>query len=309
MILITAKAHPYLVETFEQRGLKVLYEPTITYEQLLAIIPTITGLIVTTRLRIDEPILNNATVLKWIGRLGSGMELINVAYAQAKNIVCISSPEGNCNSVAEHALGMLLTLQHKLGKSAQQIKEGKWVRDENRGAELSGKTIGLIGYGHTGAAFAKLLSIFGGTLLAYDKYKNDFGGKLIREAEMEQIAKYADVISFHVPLSDETKYLANETFFNSLVNKPFLINTSRGNVVHTAALIQALKQHKISGAALDVLENEKLETYTKTEKAQLNFLLKDERVLITPHIAGYSNEAYLKMSQVIVNKLVKLNMI
>lgn len=309
MILITAKAHPYLVETFEQRGLKVLYEPTITYEQLLAIIPTITGLIVTTRLRIDEPMLNNATVLKWIGRLGSGMELINVAYAQAKNIVCISSPEGNCNSVAEHALGMLLTLQHKLGKSAQQIKEGKWVRDENRGAELSGKTIGLIGYGHTGAAFAKLLSIFGGTLLAYDKYKNDFGGKLIREAEMEQIAKYADVISFHVPLSDETKYLANETFFNSLVNKPFLINTSRGNVVHTAALIQALKQHKISGAALDVLENEKLETYTKTEKAQLNFLLKDERVLITPHIAGYSNEAYLKMSQVIVNKLVKLNMI
>ncbi len=309
MILITAKAHPYLVETFEQRGLKVLYEPTITYEQLLAIIPTITGLIVTTRLRIDEPILNNATVLKWIGRLGSGMELINVAYAQAKNIVCISSPEGNCNSVAEHALGMLLTLQHKLGKSAQQIKEGKWVRDENRGAELSGKTIGLIGYGHTGAAFAKLLSIFGGTLLAYDKYKNDFGGKLIREAEMEQIAKYADVISFHVPLSDETKYLANETFFNSLVNKPFLINTSRGNVVHTAALIQALKQNKISGAALDVLENEKLETYTKTEKAQLNFLLKDERVLITPHIAGYSNEAYLKMSQVIVNKLVKLIMI
>ncbi len=309
MILITAKVHPYLIETLQKKGFQVAYEPSISYAELFEKITTITGLIVTTRLKIDKIILDNATILKWIGRLGSGMELIDTEYAASKNIICISSPEGNCNAVAEHALGMLLMMKNNIAKSAAQVKDGKWLRDENRGIEINGKTIGIIGYGNTGAAFATLLSAFGGTLMAYDKYKKDFGGKHIREAEIEQICKYADVISFHVPLSEDTKHMANEAFFNSLVNKPFIINTSRGNVIETNALINALKANEISGAALDVLENEKLQNYSTAEKEQLDFLLADERVLITPHIAGYSNEAFYKMSEVIIKKLEALKMI
>ncbi len=309
MILITAKVHPYLIETLQKKGFQVVYEPSISYEELYKKITTVTGLIVTTRLKIDKILLDNAPILKWIGRLGSGMELIDTEYAASKNIVCISSPEGNCNAVAEHALGMLLMMKNNIAKSAAQVKEGKWLRDENRGVEINGKTIGIIGYGNTGAAFATLLSAFGGTLMAYDKYKKDFGGKHIREAEIEQISKYADVISFHVPLSEDTKHMADDAFFNGLLNKPFIINTARGNVIETNALINALKANKISGVALDVLENEKLQNYTTVEKEQLDFLLADERVLITPHIAGYSNEAFLKMSEVIIKKLEALKMI
>lgn len=307
MILITAKVHPYLIETFKAKGYKVVYEPEISYSELLASVPTATGLVVTTRLKIDKAVIDAAPALQWIGRLGSGMELIDTAYAATKNITCISSPEGNRNAVGEHALGMLLSLSNKIIKSSSEIKMGKWVRDENRGIEISGKTIGIIGYGNTGEAFAKVLSGFDVTMLGYDTNKNGFGGIFIREADLEQICRYADVISFHVPLSDVTKHMANDAFFDKLKNNPFIINTSRGNVIETAALINALQNGKIKGAALDVLENEKLETLSAIEKEQMDFLLNQDNVLITPHIAGYSNEAFLKMSEVLIGKLAQLN--
>lgn len=284
----------------------MLYVPEISYAELLSIVKDVTGLVVTTRLKIDKTVIDAAPALQWIGRLGSGMELIDTAYAATKNVACLSSPEGNRNAVGEHALGMLLNLANKIAKSSGEIKDGKWIRDENRGIEISGKTIGIIGYGNTGEAFAKVLSGFDVTMLGYDINKNGFGGKFIREADLEQICRYADVISFHVPLSDETKHMANEAFFDKLKNKPFIINTSRGNVVETSALINALKNGQIKGAALDVLENEKLETLKENEKQQLDFLLNQHNVLITPHIAGYSNEAFLKMSEVLVDKLLQL---
>ena len=302
-VLITAYAHPALKEQLTAKGFVVDVNEKMNYQDLKVIVGEYEGLIITTKLKIDEAIIDAAQQLKWIGRLGSGMEIVDVEYAKKRGIQCVSSPEGNRDAVGEHALGMLLSLMHHIDRSYREVIDGKWIRDGNRGSELGGKTIGIIGYGNTGSAFAKLLGAFGVVVLAYDKYKIGFASGHVREASLEQIQLHADVISIHLPLNDETHHFADSTFFSKLRRTPFFLNTSRGAVVDTGALITALDANQISGAGLDVLENEDLATYNPVEKEMLENILKRNNTIVTPHIAGYSHEALLKMATTVVEKL------
>lgn len=235
--------------------------------------------------------------------MGSGMELIDVDFARSRNIRCESSPEGNRNAVAEHALGMLLNVYRNINKSDREISEGKWLREPNRGTELSHKTVGIVGFGNTGSAFAKILSGFDVTILAYDKYKSGFASGNIKEASLEQVCKYAEVISFHLPLTEETEHLCEKSLFNKMESKPVIINTSRGGVLQLNHLLHALESGIISGACLDVLEVEPPSEMNREEKAALAILKSHPKVTITPHIAGYTHEAFLEMSKVLLRKL------
>lgn len=302
-VIITAYAHHCLLEDLIQRGFEVDVLENILYDELINQIHLYQGMVVTTRIKVDKKLLDAAVQLKWIGRLGSGMEIIDVDYAAQKNIVCLSSPEGNKDTVAEQCLGVLLSMMHNVFRAGMQVRKGEWLRESNRGIELGGKTVGIIGYGNTGSAFAALLAPFGVKVLAHDKYKTGFADQHVQEASLAEIHDKADVITFHLPLNQETMHYANEQFFNALVKPVYLLNASRGQVVDTAALVNALDQKKVISAGLDVIENENIGKYTTEQMKALLALANRDDVWITPHIAGYSKEALGKMAKVLIFKL------
>jgi len=302
-VIITAYAHDHLRQGLEDLGYEVHVAETMVYGSLFKEIVQYEGLVVSTRIHVDKALIDQGTALKWIGRLGSGMEIIDVDYAVQKNITCLSSPEGNRDAVAEQAVGMLISLMRHLHSAREEVKQGLWIRDGNRGTELRGKKVGIIGYGNTGRAFASLLAGFGVEVLAHDKYLSGFEGGHVTEVDLAVIQEQADVISFHLPLTPETRYYADSVFFSRLKRKPYLINTSRGSVVDAAALVQALDAGQLAGAGLDVLENEDLSSYSGPEMEGLKNLASRNNVLITPHIAGYSHEALFKMADCLLEKL------
>jgi D-3-phosphoglycerate dehydrogenase len=306
--LITDDVHPLLIEQLQQMGYEVDFRPNTTFEETLETIAPYDGLIINSKIFCGDELLAKAPKLKWVGRLGSGMEVIDTKACDAKGVKYFNSPEGNRNAVAEHALGLLLNLLNNITKSNNEVKAGKWIREPNRGEELSGKTIGIIAFGNTGQAFAKVLRGFDVKVLVYDKYKKGFGTDFVKESTAEEIFAEVDIVSLHLPLTEETKYMANETFFSSFKKPICLVNTSRGKVLQTTALIDALRSGKVKAAALDVLENEKINQLNSDERKWFDDLIKNDQVILTPHIAGWTHESKRKIAEVVVERVRALDL-
>lgn len=308
-ILCIDSNHDVLHETLRNNGFECDLFWDKSKEELIQLLPHYDGIVIRSKFKITKEIIDLASKLKCIGRVGAGMENIDVEYAQSKGITCVSAPEGNRDAVGEHALGMLLMLLNNLKKADIEVRNGIWKRAENRGVEISGKTIGIIGYGNMGTEFAKRLQGFSCKVLVYDKYKTGFGSEFVTEASMQQLFDESDILSIHTPLTDETAYLINDVFINSFKKNIVLINTARGKSVNTSDLVKHLKTGKVIGACLDVLEYEST-SFEQIDIANLpepmQYLLKANNVILTPHIAGWTHESNYKMSKIIADKMTEV---
>ena len=308
-ILFIDTCHPLLFESLITDGHQCIEGYNLSYEEVSKMMPEVNGIIIRSRIQLDKEILEKAENLLFVARAGAGMESIDVGFAESKNIKCINSPEGNRDAVGEHATGMLLSLMNNLNRADQQVRKGEWIREENRGHELQGKTVGLIGFGNMGSSFASKLQGFDCNILAYDKYKIGFGNTLVREAGMQEILNEADILSIHVPLTDETEYFIDDSLLNSFKKKIYFINTSRGKCVRTDDLVKNIKTGKVLGACLDVIEYEDL-SFEKIsgqsrffENPSWQFLIKSEKVILSPHIAGWTYESNEKIAKTLVRKI------
>ena len=302
-ILIADDIHSSLFEMLGELGINFHYEPAFKRADILEKCGEYEGLMIRSKTFIDEEILVKATRLKFIARAGAGLDLIDLDAAAARNIEVFAANEGNRDAVAEHALGMLLGLFANIAKADREVRQGTWDREGNRGIELMGKTVGLIGFGFNGSATAQRLSGFGCKVLAYDKYLTNYGNAYAEEATLEAILADADVISFHVPLTGETRRWVNDEFIEKVARPFFLMNIARGEIVDSSAVVRGLTSGKIRGVCLDVLENEKLKTLTPEQQAAFDYLRTSNRVILTPHIAGWTQESYVKINEALVKQI------
>ncbi len=307
-VLLIDKIHSDLKSNLIKHGIFCVEKTSESKDQILKSINQYAGIILRSRFEIDKHFIRKASNLKFIARFGSGMENIDLKEAKKYKIKCINAPKGNSNAVGEHTLGLMLSLTKKIQTSNLEVNDGKWEREKNRGIEISNKTIGIIGYGNTGTAFSKKLIGFGCKILAYDKYKKIINNKYVKQSSMDKIFKHADILSLHIPLTGETKYLIDNNYLNKFSKNIFLINTSRGKIVKTNDLIKNIKSGKIIGAGLDVLENENInfENLNSTNNDELKFLKKSNKVILTPHIAGWSRESNILMSKILTKKILSL---
>ena len=309
-ILFIDSNHPLLHETLEKSGHTCDLNYQWTIEEIKNNIHLYDGIVIRSKIKITKEIIDKAVKLKFIARAGAGMENIDVEYAESKGIKCLHAPEGNRDAVAEQALGMLLSLFNNLCRANQEVREGKWIREGNRGIELMGKTVGIIGYGNMGSAFAERLKGFGVKVLVYDKYKNGFGNDFIIETTLEHIFAESDVLSLHTPLTEETEYLINDSFIRKFKKNIYIINTARGKCLNTADLVKNIKSGKVSGACLDVLEYEMVSFETLDSRnlpEAFQYLIKSDNVMLSPHIAGWTKESNEKTARVLAEKIINLN--
>ncbi|MEB0262024.1 MULTISPECIES: 2-hydroxyacid dehydrogenase [unclassified Mucilaginibacter] len=306
-ILIVDDLHPAFMEQAEALGFTCDYQPNMKLEEAFAIINNYDGLAIRSKFQVDKAFIDEAKNLRFICRAGAGMDNIDEDYAIAKGIELINAPEGNMDAVGEHAMGLLLSLMNNINRGDAEIRDGKWLREENRGHELKGKTVGIIGYGHMGSSFAKRLSGFGVLVIVYDKYKTGFSDQYAREVSMEEIVRTSDVLSLHIPLTKETDGLVDDEYLFHFKKPIFFLNTARGKVVKTQAVLNAIKQGKIIGAGLDVLEVEKFPALA--EQQWFEELRLSDRVILSPHVAGWTFESYRKISEVMAAKLKELGLI
>ena len=308
-VLITDNTHPILQEMLEKAGHQVTVDTNLSYDTLLGAVKDYDALVVRSKIVIDKDFLNLARHLRCIGRMGAGMETIDVGHAESLGIRCLNSPEGNRDAVGEHAVGLLLSLFDHIARADSEVRQGLWQREDNRGLEIKGKTVGIIGFGNMGAAFAKRLQGFDCTLIAYDKYKPaGYAPDYVEEVSLQELQERADVLGLHVPLTDETHYLVNRDFIRAFQHGFYLINTSRGAVVKTTDLVEGMESGHVLGAALDVIEYEDMSRdglNLETLPADFRYLLNSPRTVLTPHVAGWTAESKIKLAKVLGEKMIE----
>ena len=307
-ILITDRTHPVLQETLEAAGLHVVVDTNVNYDSLLHTIGQYDALVVRSKINLDKNFLDHARHLRCIGRVGAGMETIDVDYAESIGIRCLNSPEGNRDAVGEHALGLLLALMDNIARANAEVRQGLWQREANRGFELKGRTVGIIGFGNMGSAFAQRLQGFECNIIAYDKYKPaGYAPAYVQEVSLTELQERAEVLSLHVPLTPETHHMVNHDFIQHFHHPFHLINTSRGAVVNTPDLVEAMKEENILGAALDVIEYEDMSKDgldLEHLPPVFQYLIDSPRTVLTPHVAGWTVESRYKLAKVLAEKMI-----
>ncbi len=296
--------HNSIVSLLEAKGFSVDYRPDLSREGIKDVINNYQGLIIRSKTVVDADLLGDSK-LKFVARAGAGIDNLDQEAINNSGIRMLNAPEGNRDALAEHTIGLLLALLNNIHTADRQIRGGKWIREKNRGCELRGKTVGIIGYGNMGQAFAKRLTSFECQILAYDKYKSGFSNQFVIESSLEDIFEKANILSLHLPLTHETRNMADFNFFSKFRNSVVVINTSRGEILSLKALKYYLEKNKIIGAALDVLENEDIKKLDDDERKMFNFLIESNKIILTPHIAGWSFESYELISQVLAEKIIK----